>query len=392
MESRESMQAMQAVADDNDRRGGRPTQETVILACQCGSTAFREEKRTQKAVVFTCAKCSERTSVQGRAAFARVASDEATFAVHQKLVMPDPSATPGSPKKPSLSEQGFEYIRSRVTTGADGQGAAIRRACEVMRVTHCNEPEMRQHMWLGTALTYICADYMSGADQRAIRIVDAQEEAVADEIARMEARGRKTTRKRISILRNNVRDALAQQLGLVAAPAADPAAQLDQIIVEARALEDQRREERAAAAEDPRMLDDWRLMDALINARAEFARDSGLPINSIMLGDATRYAAFCKAQIESGGFLLRVIGDERTRTPSGVRPSVLMLAMAEDDVLEEHFDFTQNYLDQFEDDGIDNLAWTIVELLPADYGQPDEDGQPLSWTMPRIASTREVMK
>jgi hypothetical protein len=208
----------------------------------------------------------------------------------------------------------------------------------------------------------------------------------------MEAKGRKATRKRISVLRNNVRDALAQQLGLVAAPVADPAAQLDEIIAEARALEDQRREERAADADDQRMLDEGRLMDALINARAEFARDSGMPINSIMLGDATRYVAFCRAQIESGGFLLRVVGDARTRTPAGVQPSLLMLAMAEDDVLEEHFDFTQNYRDQFEGDEIDNLAWSIVELLPADYGQPDEDGQPLTWTMPRIASSREVMQ
>ena len=90
---------------EKERPKGKPTEQTTIIVCDCGSTAFVEDKCTARAVVFRCSKCDNRTSIQGRAAFTRVALDEVTFAIHEKLFKPDPDAAAKSKKAEAEAPQ-----------------------------------------------------------------------------------------------------------------------------------------------------------------------------------------------------------------------------------------------------------------------------------------------
>ncbi len=365
---------------------GKQTEEAVILACQCNSTRFSEEKRTARSVVFICAACGARTSVQGSVALARVSTDESTFAVHQHRIAPDPEASSGSKRskgeKPSPKEAGFEYLRSKLTSGPDGQAAIVRRACEYVRIMNCDDPEYRQLQWMGTALCYICADFLSGADPRVTQVYEAQQEAVADAIWRAEDKGRKLTRKRATAIANTVRDAVAEQLGLVRAAAlavTDEQVATAQLNVE-RATEQATKE--AAAAADDRFMDEGHLADAIINMRAELIQAKVVPSTGMMFGGPDRYAEFLKIYERKGGYLFRVTGDARTRGSAGV-PPVAFVWMAED--YSEHLDLALAYEEQLDGTPVDAPVAEVVELVPANV--PEDD----MWEMPTFATKREEL-
>lgn len=364
---------------------GRQTEEAVILACQCQSTRFSEEKRTARAVVFTCAGCGMKTSVQGRVALARIATDEATFAVHQKVIAPDPDAEP-TKKKPSPGEQGFEYIRGKLTSGPDGQASVVRRACEYVRIMNCDDPSFRQQQWLGAALALICADFIAGVDPRVARVYEAQQEAIEEAIARAEANGRRLSRKRVTAVGNLVRDAVAEQLGLVQRRAEASLETTDDALAVAQVNEERAAEQAAKESEreqDSRLLEEGQLMDALVNMRSQCVAQGLVQPNRIVLGGPESYAEFLRTYEKRGGYLFRVEGDERTRTKAGVRPCMYVWM---DQDYSECIDLPLNYEEQFEDADLLEPTVEVVELVPANV--PDEE----MWEQPTFASRREVVR
>ena len=71
-----------------DTSKGKPTQETRILVCQCGSAKFTEKKKTKTAIVFTCGNCGLETSVKGNVAIVRAAREEVSYAISAKVTSP----------------------------------------------------------------------------------------------------------------------------------------------------------------------------------------------------------------------------------------------------------------------------------------------------------------
>jgi hypothetical protein len=360
--------------------GGRPTAESVILACACQSTAFVEERRTRRAVVFTCAKCGAHTSVQGSVALARVAQDELSFAVLQKSIAPDPEAASGA-KKPSPAEEGFEYFRAKMTRE---QGVLLRRACDAVRVMNCDKDWARSQMWQGTAVECIVADFLAGCDPAVLRVVDAQEEAVQEAAALAMEKGRNLTRKRTSMIRTAVRDSMAAKLGITAGQVAmdfettfgDAAA-----VNEMRAMEQAAKEAERAA--DDRVLDDGSLRDALDSVRRALGDQAK---GEFLIAGPAEVQRLVQIHARQGGYLFRVEGDPRTCTKSGVAPTALVWWL---DDYSELVDLPLAYEEQFEgDESISGVQATVTELLPVTFG----DGETGAWEMPAFATKRETLR
>jgi DNA-directed RNA polymerase subunit RPC12/RpoP len=381
--------------------GGLPTVEAHILVCRdCGNTVFVEHKLTRNAVVRKCSDCGSRVSVQGSVALARVASLEAAFARTERRIDPDPEA--GRKRKgaevedsegtdateagttPAIEAPRYDYLRFSVPVDMK---AHIERILEIYRVEHLDGVEMRGQRWQGTALCNIVADYEAGAEQWAIRIVDTVRQTVALEAARVEAEeGRKLPTRRATRLAVAVRDKLLEGLGKMPGgedvdPDALPTAPFEEaarINVE-RAVE--KAEQAEAEAADERVFDDGALLDAMRMARDDLP---DYQRHLMHVGGPEKLKEFMAMHERSGGFLLRVRGDERTKTKGGARPEGY-LWLAED--LSEQLDLGVAY-DDIVDDAFPQPDLEVVELVPADYGTTPDD----AWEMPPMARARERME
>lgn len=370
--------------------GGRPTEETHILVCQCNGTGFAEHKRTATAVVLRCSKCGLNTSVKGRVATVRAARDEVSYAVESTVTCPEPPTAddPGAPaaektRKTTLGEQGYEQFRFRVSRD---QAAVVRRALEAIRVQHCHEEHFRCQAWQGHALEYLAAEMLSGMDPLVLQVVDAQEEAVRAEAARVEARGKTLTTRAEGKVRIRVRDTMAAALGIV------PTAELKQFphrtddlafAEEAIAMDTRKREE--AAAGDMRVDDGGRLGLAAKRAREALAEVDPQWAGIRLALDPVEAVDLLKWARENGGFHVQIQGDERTRDRAGRRPTVWAWLPAED--TENPFDVALEYADAYYD-ALPSAHLTVTELLPGDWEQlPTED----RWDAPSIAHERVVL-
>jgi ribosomal protein L37E len=369
--------------------GGRPTEETRILVCQCGSTSFSEKKTTKTAVVFTCAKCGLDTSVKGRVAVVRAPREEVSYALTAKVTAPPPppekedgtpAADPAGGKRPTLGEQGFVQYRFRVAKDADE--TTIRPALEAVRIMNCKDDDYRAQTWQGLALEYVCASFLAGVDPLVLDVLEAQRQVVQAEAQRVAAKeGRELTARKIARLRASVRDEMAERLGIVPSNKLEPEPMAP---AEQASFGDYvAAKDAAAAAEaaDDRVPDDGALAIALRDARDDLAQATP-GAKPIRIGGATEQAAFQRLAAANGWYLFQVLGDERTRTQQGTRPSLFMVG--------EDFDgFDPD--DRYREDlgaQIENPEMVFVELLPHDYEELPGDQK---WEAPDLADTRSIM-
>ena len=384
------MDGMQVTMPPNS---GRPTEETRILVCQCGSTSFVDKKATKTAVVFRCQKCGADTSVKGRVAVVRAAREEVSFAVTSKITAPTPppEKEDGTPtddaqeqgtqeqgKKKSLGEQGFVQYRYRVAKEADE--GTIRPAMEAVRILNCKDERFRAQTWQGEALEAICADFLAGCDPRVLQIIEAQEQVVAAEAARVEAKdGRALTARKKARLRAAVRDEMAERLGLVPSTALEPQEEDPALQASVQQYEEAQAAKQAEAEADDRVEDDGALIDALNEARKEVLRTN--PEASIRLGGPQEEVGFRRVAAEKGWYLIQAIGDERTKTRAGTRPILYLVGDCFDG-----FDCEPFYLESLSA-VVEAPEILFVEILPSDYSELPEDEQ---WDAPDFVEARAI--
>lgn len=360
--------------------------ETKILVCQCHSTAFSVKRQNRTSVSLECAKCGGRISVKGSVATARVGNDEVTYAVTSTLASPDAGYGGGEDrtgdeegKDPNIGPDGTKYTSFRFRVPVE-IAAQFRRACEGIRVINMRDEKYRGQDWQGHAVEYMSADCISGLPDAALAVVDAMDEAVAREQAAAEADSKKWTKRKERDIRAKVREEVAVKLGVAEPIGYEP--EPDPIVEEAKETEEKQTAARAEEQTDPRIEDQERLRKAVLISVSEYVNE----INDCAPGDIRIYEHSHEAVRwwdAKGGLLIRVLGDERTRTPNSRRPE-LYLWMANDDTPEIPLSYTEEM-----DADLPDAAVSLIEMLPASYNRlPDED----KWEMAALAEDRETFK
>jgi hypothetical protein len=299
---------------------GIETQEGFIATCQCGSVRFEIRKQTKTAVALRCRDCGADASFKGSVAAVRLPSAEIAYALEHTVVRPDPmaGAPPPDDDGAPMDAATVDAVRAEKPRRFGfmvfpDQEPIINRALDVARIQRLSETGMRGQVWQGAALEGICADFLAGADPRALTVFDAMEAAVATEEAKLAAAGKDLPAKRLRHVRATARDAAAVAAGLLPDPAyvppapspgeAETAAALDAL--QTSPPDDDRIEEPQPLH---RMLQDW-------------VRDEGATqCPGIMAGEVSMLPTWRKLAAEQGGFALLVQGDQFTRSAHGLVP------------------------------------------------------------------------
>ena len=278
------------------------------------------------------------------------------------------------------------------------QDPVIQRAMEAVRVLNGRDDAFKGQQWQGSALEFICADFLSGVDPRVIRVLDSMEMAVEEALARVE--GKMTGRKERKI-RARVRDELAEKHGLYDDSEDEPEEEeVEEEEVEEEEVdeeevdeeeeeeeeedddEEEEEEEEEGDDEDdePVMIPDGgRLYEAVSQTMEEF--DGGDKFKYELSDQLTPRLM----QLWTTGYLLKIIGDPRTEGQSeGFRPEVYLWVSDEDD--ENVIDFGTEYSDVY--DELLDVTPEIVELLPTGYDALDDDDK---WEKPHVADRREEL-
>jgi len=381
---------------------GKPTMESMIVACQCGSTRYEVKKRTKTAISLVCAKCGLRASVKGNVAQVRVGKQEVLYALANTVITPDDTPdeagdAPGEKVGDGTGGVGAQYVTLRFRIMKGDQKDVIDKAMEVIRIMQCGEDRFREQTWQGHALEWICADFLSGAPQDALQIFEACEAAEADakRIAAQDSKPEPTARK-IRDLRATVRDKLAYESGYLTA---------DQVGADVKTLEipgldkdadspqppeepDQDHDEDTNEEPEP-VPDQGRLLRAVSATLEEYNTEAinagleGTDVPQFVVRDGSVPPTdLVEKWTGGGGYLIRILGDKRTIDANGDRAAVCAWISVEP--AELALDFGMEY-DDAVDDVLPNGEVEVVELLPPDYDEIDP------WNQPHFADRREKL-
>ncbi len=409
--------------------GGQLTAETKILACQCGSTRYDVKKRTRTAVALVCAKCGLRTSVKGSVATVRVRQVEIEYAIKHTVVTPESEPddasggpAPGEKVGDGTGGVGEKYITLRYRIMKGNQKDVIDRAMEAIRVANCSHDKFREQSWQGHALEYICADFLSGCSHDVLQIVDAMDASVedAERLAEQDGKVAPAPRK-IRDLRATVRDKLALESGILPAdyfgeegddrqldlpetgefvcPECDkPVAESDTVCPHCAVvfIEDDNKGSDGDKPEEEKpdpVADGGRLAKAVsaaletYNIEAVSADvDMDERPNFLVRPGFVPPKDLVDKWTGSGGYLIRILGDERTVDADGNRAAVCVWIAAEPHDIA--LDLDTEY-DDATDDILGDGIVEVVELLPANYDKIKKANQ---WAQPHFADRREGIK
>lgn len=323
---------------------GIKTQETTIVACQCGCATFEVKKRLKTAVNLACTKCGLATSVKGNIATVRVKDTEVAYALKNTCTGPDPDAEPGKKgagKKKKKEDTKYKLLRFRIL---EEQDSTIRRAMEIVRVMNNSDPKFRDQAWQGHALEFVCADFISGAPPETLAVVDAMDEAAEEAEKKAEADGRSpaATQRRIRNARAKVRDRMAGDLA-------------QQDFFDGVAT-DTAQDEQADTGEEEegfQVPDDGRLKKGLLAAlggyQEEVKAKEDVDIDYLIVERDDAKDAMDRWE-GLGGYLLRVMGDERTVDENDFRKELVVW-------------ISHDFPDVFVDLGLD-YSEAMDDLLP----------------------------
>ncbi len=413
----------------DEGKNGIPTEETKILTCQCGSTAFDVKKRTATSVSLSCAKCGLKCSVKGNIATVRVRQQEIAYAIQNTVVAPDPNAATGGSSGKGGGGSGQtpdNYGMWKVRLAKNTIETVVRKAFECIRIQNCSDDKFREQTWQGHALEFICADFLSGCPHEVLQIFDAMEAAEEDLVKLAEKDGKKEpTARKIRDLRAKVRDKLAKESGILPADffGSDDDRQMD--LPEGEDESEQPEEEAqlqcpecnatvtendeqcpgcgvafgTEEAEDEEAEDEeeefkpvpdgGRLLKAVratLSTYLDEAKDAevdedGLPEYLVSDGPIPS-KELVEKWTSGGGYLVRIQGDERTIGGDETRAAVCAWVAAEP--AELALDFGLEY-DDATDDILGDGVVEVVELLPPDYDEIEQ------WAQPHFADRRETV-
>jgi len=362
-----------------EMQAGKKTQETRIIVCQCGSTKFSEKKKTKTAVVFSCSNCGCDTSVKGNVATVRASQEEVSYAVTEQVT--SPSTEEVIEQKQAKAEvepkEKYKKLRFRIL---ENSMSNITRALEAVRIMNCSKEEYRAQTWQGHALEAISVDFLAGCDPMVLSIIDAQEEAIAIESAKVVLeKGREMTARNKSRLRASIRDDLVSRLGIGKKEEYEPEADPD-LQESVDRYEQTKTEAAESEAADENCREEGALAAALRDARGAILEAK--PSAVIRIGGSSLLTSFRALALEHGYFLIRASGDERTVTGAGQRPVLYMVG----DSFDLDFDAADRYREELAHN-IDNAEIDFVELLPSDYPNLPPTEQ---WEGPEIVEYRTV--
>jgi len=213
---------------------------------------------------------------------------------------------------------------------------------------------------------------------------------VEEAAAKYREQGEEIPAKRARAVRSQVRDSLADALGASArrlnrAPHVTP--DLEATMAARRAEE---QADADADCADERLMDDGALLRAVRSSVREYA-DAYAEANprqrlEYLIGDPANLRDLVARWEATGGFLLEIRGDERTRNGAGLRPLCWVWIADEFDgaTLATDADYVDEMFDELPD-----AQLTVVELLPQGFaGEPAEK----QWDAPSFASQREEMR
>lgn len=404
MTRKKKAEAEEQVVVPVDTKGGVPTSETRILACQCGSTVFDVKSRSKTSISLTCTKCGLASSVKGNVATVRVRQQELTYALSHTIVTPDDSTTaadnervPGEAKPP---ETGPPKGIRKYSHYQHVLESIVDKAFEIIRIMNCSDDKFREQTWQGHCLEYLCADFLAGAPPEALQIYDAMQGAEEDAIRLAADAGKKEpTARKLRDLRTKVRDKLAVESGYLPAEfLSEEARQMD--LLDGSGEEEGKAEgdespETGEAVESPldpnRILDGGRLLRAVTTTLSSYLEDaqgmdpSEIPEFEVLEGNYPTEELLDK-WTRQGGYLVRVNGDPRTGDADGRVPAVCAWIAAEPEGIV--LDFGIEY-DSETDDILGDGVAEVTELLPSQYEVIGADNQ---WDPPHFADRREVMR
>lgn len=352
--------------------------ETTIVVCQCGSTSFNLKKKTKTAVELKCTKCGDKTSVKGPVAITQIEKEEVALAVKESVVRPDPDYEPkSSGKKPKEDDKEYTMLRFRI--GVEAKEAVVDRALEAVRVLNNDNEEYKKQTWQGHALEFICADFISGCDPQALVIVDEIEEEMQllAEKAKKDGKADKDIKRIVRDAKKKTREKAVESM--------------DSKKIKKKKKEKQKRNEEELATEnklefetEKTIHDKGRLLNsvkkALNNYKEQFENERDEMLGTEISFD---YNELAKKSEKNGGYIIKIVGDKRTKNSGGETPQVYVWMSAEDIQITMYFEL--EYLDIMDRELRDAEA-KVIEIIPEDYYELDEDEK---WQMPTFCEGRE---
>jgi len=344
--------------------------EATIVVCQCNSTRFKVKKALKNSVSLECAKCGMLTNVKGSVALTKVTSDEVSLAITEGVVAPkgevssedSGKSSETKDKGPTLGEQGYKQFRFRVT---EEQAEVVRRALEAVRVMNYREDIYQDQTWQGHAIEFMAADFLSGCDPMVLTVVEAQEQAVKEAAVRAEQGGSPMSARQLRDLRRKVREQEIEKLANDGE--GEPTEEVSEEPVDEEPM--------GESPPDP----DAKPVDSKCAYLGVAIHDAMEGMEYAVHESLDDAAQFWEAE---GGFLLKVLGDERMEDEHGNRPVLYVTTRSEDD-----FDLPLAYEDQVGEIVRGPLA-EVVEMLPRGYSQLEDEEK---WSAPIVASRREEM-
>jgi hypothetical protein len=370
------------------------TVETTIVVCQCGSATHDVGLKTKTAVALSCSKCGNTTSVKGPVALANVPEKEIEEAVKQP-VRPDPDYEPKKTGKKKGGDEGDkkEYTMLRFRVGIEAKQNVIDKAMEAVRVMNCSDNEFREQTWQGHALEFLCADFLAGCDPAVLEVVGDIETAGEEAASAAEGKKPSAVSRKVRDARMRAMEKGAAQLGVVEPggkdkPPGGDKSDLSQKIASIRSNSaGQDGVPDSGHGEEEHVEDGGRLAKAvrrtLVEYGEEYRADTGETIP--MLIDVQLVDAVKRSK-KDGGFIIKVLGDERTRSKTGVRPVVYVWIGMEpnDRALEAEIEYSDEM-----DDVLPTAELDIVELLPKNWEKLPKSKR---WPMPSFCVRREIME
>jgi hypothetical protein len=314
-----------------DKKTGIQTDDANVIVCQCGSVSFEVKKRTATAVSLTCRKCEADISVKGSVAQVRIRSNDIAYAITEKVVRPDPDykkskKTPtetSSPATPTLADQGYRTLRFKISKDQD---EIVQRAMEVMRVMHCQDEQFKSKQWQGSSLELICAEFLSGADSRALSVVTAMEEEVEKAKAQQLIKDKTVTltKRKIRKVRTDTRERMYKELGLdEEVEAYEPPELTKDEKKSDESYKKAKKDQEEKEDEDIRLIDDDRLYDSVggcLIEHGEGIKEQTGKRPVMLIGRPNDKTRLEQKFEKHGGTMYLLTGDERTKSKIGDTP------------------------------------------------------------------------
>lgn len=261
------------------------------------------------------------------------------------------------------------YMNLRFRVSMIAKEKTIDAAMEAIRIINFGDNRFKNQSWQGHALEYLAADFLAGCDPAITALVYENKQKLkdlTDEVTKDE-KGKSYSARKARELNQRLIKSGAEQLGLIE--------NASNVIT---------KEENQ---DDDRINDDGRLTKAMKTAFLEYTYEyndeTGKTI-PVLLGVPLEEAT--KQADKHGGFVIEILGDERTKTKAGKTPVFYM--WLENEPNDRGLELEIEYSDHFEDD-LPTAEIKVIEILPKNWEEINDESR---WNKPSFCIDRRIME